>query len=52
MKSAKSTTVTKWSTSTDNTLDLQCIVYQLKETRSTLCDTGTDSKNGRDEVKL
>ena len=30
----------------------QPFVYQFKETRSTLCDTGTDSKNGRDEVKL
>ena len=42
----------KWSMSTNNILDLQFIVYQLKETRSTLCDTGTDSKNDRDEVKL
>ena len=42
MKSGKSTTVMKWSTSTDNILDLQCIVYRLKETRRTLCNTGTD----------
>ena len=27
-------------------------MYRLKETRSTLCATGTDNKNGRDEVKL